>query len=306
MSELLPSSFSDCCQESPCRSMTTPTDCTELCPSGAGYDVVEEEGTPLTARTILNFEGSALTAQDNAVSSRTDVVVDDDVNAIADLSTTGLIARTAAGAMTTRTNIAAEGVKVANGAGIAGNPTFSSDIPGLTLDPTPDPAADFVETYDTSAGQHKKALINTFLNCGDGISSAYHAKEIDLNVSTPFLRMTPPADLTAFSVHIRGCAVLIDTVNQIPANAIQAKSFTYVATCQRCDANGGVNASVALVLDEINEPGAVWLLQELIGNYSGATFADIEVSNTYGQVSVDSIFIYIQVEQHGAGTLTFL
>lgn len=306
MSELLPSSFSDCCQETPCRSMATPTDCTELCPSGAGYDTIEEEATPLTPRTILNFEGSALTAQDNPGSSRTDVVVDENVNAIADLATTGLMVRTGAGGLATRTAIAAEGVKVANGSGIAAAPTFSSDIPGLAADPTPDPAADYIETYDTSAAQHKKALINTLLNCGNGISSAWHQKALLLNVSTPFLRMTPTADLTAFSVHIRGCAVLIDTVNQLPANAIQAKTFTYYATCQRNDANGGVKASTALIIDENSEPGLVWILAEAIGLYTGATFADIEISTTYGQPSVDSIFIYIQVEQHGPGTLAFL
>jgi hypothetical protein len=46
-------------------------------PSGGGsaYNVVQEEGSSLTARTILNFIGAGITAVDNGGSTRTDVTI---------------------------------------------------------------------------------------------------------------------------------------------------------------------------------------------------------------------------------------
>lgn len=43
--------------------------------SGGGYSEIQEEGTPLTARSKLNFIGSAVTVTDNAGSARTDVTI---------------------------------------------------------------------------------------------------------------------------------------------------------------------------------------------------------------------------------------
>lgn len=42
---------------------------------GGGYATVQDEGTPLTQRATINFIGAALTAADNAGSSRTDVTL---------------------------------------------------------------------------------------------------------------------------------------------------------------------------------------------------------------------------------------
>jgi hypothetical protein len=43
--------------------------------SASAYITVEDEGTPLTARQIINFKGMAVSAADNGGSSRTDVTV---------------------------------------------------------------------------------------------------------------------------------------------------------------------------------------------------------------------------------------
>ncbi|HNG26001.1 MAG TPA: hypothetical protein PLJ37_01195, partial [Chitinophagales bacterium] len=99
-----------------------------------GYSTVQEEGSNLTQRATLNFIGSAITATDNAGSTRTDVTIDSTVNALASLSTTGLIARTGSGTLATRTITAGSAnLTVSNGDGVSGNPTVDIGSSVVTL-----------------------------------------------------------------------------------------------------------------------------------------------------------------------------
>jgi uncharacterized lipoprotein YehR (DUF1307 family) len=50
---------------------------------------------------------------------------------------------------------------------ISANVYLSLDINSLTTDATPDGAADYIVTYDTSAAEHKKVLINNMPNSGE-------------------------------------------------------------------------------------------------------------------------------------------
>ena len=52
------------------------------------------------------------------------------------------------------------GVGMTGGGVLTANRTVSLNINGLTTDATPDGAADYVVTYDTSAGTHKRVLLN--------------------------------------------------------------------------------------------------------------------------------------------------
>lgn len=52
----------------------------------SAYNTVEEETAPLPQRAVLNFEGSAVTAVDDAGNNRTNVVVNDNVNNLADIT----------------------------------------------------------------------------------------------------------------------------------------------------------------------------------------------------------------------------
>lgn len=58
--------------------------------------------------------------------------LDADLTAIAALATTGLIARTGAGTVATRTVTASTGITVANGSGVSGNPTVSITNSGVS------------------------------------------------------------------------------------------------------------------------------------------------------------------------------
>lgn len=95
--------------------------------SPTGYQTVQEEGSGLTQRTTINFIGSGITAADDAGSTRTNVTLDSNLNAIASLGSNGLIARTGSGAVSVRTiSGTSNQISVADGDGVSGNPVLST------------------------------------------------------------------------------------------------------------------------------------------------------------------------------------
>jgi len=93
-----------------------------------GYNQIQEEGseTGLTQRSKLNFVGSGITAADDGGNLRTNITLDADLNALADLASTGVIARTGSGTVSARTITGtANQVSVTNGDGVSGNPTLA-------------------------------------------------------------------------------------------------------------------------------------------------------------------------------------
>lgn len=58
---------------------------------------------------------------------------------------------------------------IVGGGDLSADRTFSLDINGLTADAAPDGAADYVVTYDASAGANKKVLLDD-ISGGGGLS----------------------------------------------------------------------------------------------------------------------------------------
>lgn len=101
------------------------------------YSTIQEEGSSLTQRSILNFVGSAFTASDNT--TKTDVTADSDLNALASNAGTGLYVITGAGTSTTRSIAVGSStpspgfvLSLANASGTGGNPTITLESGGFT------------------------------------------------------------------------------------------------------------------------------------------------------------------------------
>ena len=92
--------------------------------ANASYVVLSN--TPLLTAERALAVGTGLTLTDGGANGSITVGLDGDLSAVAGLSTTGLVTRTATDTMTTRTLAApAAGITITNPAGLAGNPTFA-------------------------------------------------------------------------------------------------------------------------------------------------------------------------------------
>lgn len=109
--------------------------------------------------------GISITNPDGVSGSPTFALAND-LSALEGLSGTGIAVRTTTDTWTQRSITASNGVAVSNGDGVSGNPALSADVSGLTADSSPDGTADYVMTYDASAGTNKKVLINTLVTAG--------------------------------------------------------------------------------------------------------------------------------------------
>lgn len=104
---------------------------------GGGGHTIRNEGSDLTARTGLNFIGSAVNVADDAGGNESEVTFDAEVNGIADLSTNGIVAKTGAGTFAGRTLTGTTNqINVTNGDGVSGNPTFAFPLAGVKIGQT--------------------------------------------------------------------------------------------------------------------------------------------------------------------------
>lgn len=95
--------------------------------------------------------------------------------ALASFNTNGILCQTAADTFAGRTITGSGGISVTNGDGVSGAPALALSITGLTSDGSPDGAADYVVTYDASAGSNKKVLLNNLPGGGGGGGGASQA-----------------------------------------------------------------------------------------------------------------------------------
>lgn len=99
------------------------------------YHTIQEEGTALTQRKILNFVGGGFTASDNVFNTRTDITLDATLNALAAYNSNGILTQTAADTFVARTITGTTSrITISNGNGVSGNPIIdiASNYAGQT------------------------------------------------------------------------------------------------------------------------------------------------------------------------------
>jgi len=107
---------------------------------GGGYATIQEEGTGLTQRTIMNFIGAGITASDDAANTRTNITLDATLNSLSALGTAAdKIAYTTGVDTWAETPLTAAGrsilddadvgaIRTTLGVGTADSPTFAGGI----------------------------------------------------------------------------------------------------------------------------------------------------------------------------------
>lgn len=159
--------------------------------AGGGYATVQEEGSSVTARTILNFVGAGLTATDDG-SSKTLISVDATLNALAAYNANGLLTQTAADTFTGRTITGtANEIAVANGDGVSGAPTLSIpatiDLGGKTSLEIPNSATPTVDA------DGEIAVDTTVADFSHGIVKYFSGEELGV-VAMPIAQFTTPTN----------------------------------------------------------------------------------------------------------------
>lgn len=91
----------------------------------SAYGTIQNNATPLTQRTVLNFAGTGLVAADDGANSRTNITLASGISGWNGYNTNGILTQTASNTYTGRTLTGtANRVTVTNGDGVSGNPTF--------------------------------------------------------------------------------------------------------------------------------------------------------------------------------------
>lgn len=135
----------------------------------AAANYVAGNGLTLSGLTFNVGAGTGITvnANDVAVDFSAVQAVDATLTALAGLNgSAGLVTQTAADTFTKRSLSGGDGISISNGDGASGNPTIAASINTLTADASPDRIADYVMSYDDSAGALKKVLIRDLSSGG--------------------------------------------------------------------------------------------------------------------------------------------
>lgn len=205
---------------------------------GSGYATIQNEGVGLTQRTTVNCIGSTITCADNGATLVTDVTFDSDVNALASISGTGVIARTGVGSLSTRTITGTAGeIDVSEGGGVAGNPTISIaaalDLGGNTSVELPNGAGG---TTVNAAGEITIDTTSGTVNFFDGATELVLNPELTVGIS---LENPVDTDDMVLGFKFDGAATLTEICY------LSVSGTNWVGQIQEADNNGGTPTDTA-------------------------------------------------------------
>lgn len=202
-----------------------------------GGITVQEEGSNLTSRSVINFVGAGITATDDAGNSRTNITLDADLSAIASLAgTSGLLRKTAADTWSLDTNTY-----------ITGNQTItlSGDVTGsgtTAITATLANSGVTAGTYNNSATQVTPFTVNA-----KGLVTATGAA---VTITPAFSSITSkPTTLSGYGITdavplAGGTMTGLLTLSGDPTTNLQAATKQYVdSVASGLDVKGSVKAA---------------------------------------------------------------
>jgi hypothetical protein len=190
--------------------------------------------------------------------------LDATLTALAAFNTNGLLVQTAADTFTGRSIASGTGITVANGDGVAGNPTPNLDIPALTAETSVD-GADLVVIYDASATAHRKMTRANFLS-GVPTGSAGDISETSFSIAN---NQSTPANVTGLvfaNATVRSFEALVSVTIDATAGLFETYTLRGIQKGASWDMAQSSNGDNSLVLFSITNAGQI---QYISADYAG-------------------------------------
>jgi hypothetical protein len=180
--------------------------------------------------------------------------------------------------------LAGEGL--GGGGNIVASRTLSLDVNSLTADASPDGAADYVLTYDTSAGGHKKVLLNDLpIGAGGEINTASNVGTGGVGVFKQKSGTTIELKNINSTSSESGIAIVDDTGNNEVDINLSINSLT-------ADASPDGAADYVLTYDTSASVHKKVLLNNLPSSGSGLAYQEISATTETSTTSMN----YIQLD----------